>query len=75
MQLSRDLLLRHVRLYLLLSIAILEEVEFAAIVDQSDGIDRAEANLERTARFEMKSGKGSRAGSAWDPVELSLFSR
>lgn len=43
MQLSRDLLLRHFRLYLLLR--DLEEVEFAAIVDKSDGIDRYESPL------------------------------
>lgn len=44
-------------------------MEFAAIVDKSYGIDRAESNplarfeFERSARFEMKSGNSSRAGS------------
>ena len=64
--------------------SLLEEVQFAAIVDKSYGIDRAESNplarFERrtAARFEMKSGNSSRVGSAPDKrvgIELSLFSR
>lgn len=48
--------------------SLVEEVPFAAIVDKRYGIDRAESLLERrtAARFEMKSGNSSRAGSAPD---------
>lgn len=58
--------------------SLVSEVEFAAIVDKSYGIDRAESNplarFERrtAARFEMKSGNSSRAGSALDKRVLGL---
>lgn len=62
--------------------SLLSEVQFAAIVDKSYGIDRAESNplarFERrtAARLAMKSGNSSRAGSAPRVgIELSLFSR
>lgn len=56
--------------------SLVEEVEFAAIVDKSYGIDRAESNP--LARFEMKSGNSPRAGSEPEKrigIDLSLFSR
>ena len=57
--------------------SLVEEVPFAAIVDKRYGIDRAESLFERrtAARFEMKSGNSSRAGSAPDKrvgIELLL---
>lgn len=50
MQLSRDFLLRHFRICCCRY--DLSEVQFAAIVDKSDGIDRAKSNS--LARFERK---------------------
>lgn len=62
--------------------SLVEEVPFAAIVDKRYGIDRAESLFERrtAARFEMKSGNSSRAGSAPDKrvgieLELKVVSR
>ena len=58
--------------------SLVEEVPFAAIVDKRYGIDRAESLFSRrtAARFEMKSGNSSRAGSAPDKrvgIEVNML--